>query len=187
MLDPAGWQSWHCTGKHYFSIVLMDLLNSWVLTCVFQWIKVSGATNQASGRGHVGTGGVGRSFLMVCSPDTWNWSFKPNLLLLRPRTHSHLSVTRTRTSNHTCLPLHAHTQAHSTAITPWDTHTHRHTLPASSPLCFDRSVTFTQLNELSNRTIPQPLHYRGISILQHLILPVHSSPTPLMQPWPGGP
>lgn len=46
VLDHTGWQSWHSTGKHYFFIVLMDLLNSWVLTCVFQWIKVSGTTNQ---------------------------------------------------------------------------------------------------------------------------------------------
>lgn len=48
-------------------------------------------------------------------------------------------------------------------------------------LYFSRPITFTHLNELSNLTITQALHYRGISILQHLILPVHSSPTPLMQ------
>lgn len=79
---------------------------------------------------------------------------------------------------------------------PPNTHTHAHAGPwtfvitASKAvrssaqailLYFCRPITFTQLNELSNLTITQPLHYQGISILQHLILPVHSSPTPLMQ------
>lgn len=49
LLDHTGWQDWHRAGKHYLCTVLMDLLNSWNLTCVFQWIKVSGATNQRLG------------------------------------------------------------------------------------------------------------------------------------------
>lgn len=45
-LHHTGWYSWHGPGKHYLCLVLMDLLNSWVLTGVFQRVKVSAATNQ---------------------------------------------------------------------------------------------------------------------------------------------
>lgn len=108
-----------------------------------------------------------RSVLMVCSPDTRNQSLKPDLLKLWPHLFS-------LTHKHTHTHVHAITRSHTKALGAISVCTH-------NLRCSGRAVTFTQLNELSNLTIPQPLHYRGISILQHVILPVHSSPTPLMQ------
>lgn len=112
----------------------------------------------------------------------------PGCMKLEPKTwpvdtdasiFSHLCVTHTDkcTHNHTRMWLHACNQENtlSTFSPKGRSNTH------ANPQYFGRPVTFTQLNELSNLTIPQPLHYRGISILQHVILPVHSSPTPLMQ------
>lgn len=138
-----------------------------------------------SGIAHVGTGGVWVwwaqwSFLMVCSLSAWNRSLEPNLLV-QHHLCSHLSVTHMlmHPQPHVSAVTCSHTRANAVGTTLQKTERLPHTvtpLPHSG-----RPVTFTQLNELSNRTIPQPLQYRGISILQHLILPVHSSPTPLMR------
>lgn len=95
-----------------------------------------------------------------CAPlDVWNQTPGPGPV--------DTSVPGTRTLVHaiTCTNAPAWDGQNTHAQSPWS----------------DRTVIFTELNELSNLPTQLPRHYRGISILQHVILPVRSSPTPLMQ------